>query len=47
MESAETEGVGFFGRNELPDLSRNRVTAAQVERLFQLYESLESPTAFD
>ena len=47
VESAETEGVGFFGRNELPDLSRNRVTAAQVERLFQLCESLESPTAFD
>jgi ADP-ribose pyrophosphatase YjhB (NUDIX family) len=46
-ESAETEEVGFFGRNELPDLSLYRVTAAQVERLFQLYENPESSTVFD
>ena len=47
MESAETEEAGFFGRNELPDLSRNRVTAAQMEQLFQLHERPESPTVFD
>lgn len=47
MNSAETDEVGFFGRNELPDLSATRVTAAQLERLFQLYESPESPTVFD
>jgi ADP-ribose pyrophosphatase YjhB (NUDIX family) len=47
MESEETEEVGFFARNELPELSRNRVTPAQLERLFQLYVSPDSPTVFD
>ncbi len=47
VESAETEEAGFFRRDELPDLSRNRVTQTQMEQLFRLHESPGSPTVFD
>ncbi len=47
QKSVETDMVAFFGRNELPDLSRYRVTPAQLDRLFQLRECPQSPTVFD
>jgi ADP-ribose pyrophosphatase YjhB (NUDIX family) len=45
--SIETDGVGFYGLDELPDLSVARVTAAQIARLFEHYRHPEWPTDFD
>jgi ADP-ribose pyrophosphatase YjhB (NUDIX family) len=46
-ESIETEGVGFFRRDELPELSQGRVTPSQIDRLFEHYHHPEWPTDFD
>lgn len=45
--SLETDGVGFFGENQLPPLSLTRVTAAQIARLFAHYRHPDWPTDFD
>ena len=45
--SKETDGVAFFGENEIPELSAARVTPAQIARLFELYRHPEWPTDFD
>ena len=45
--SAETLAVGFFGRDEIPPLSVQRVTAGQIERFFEHYQHPEWPTDFD
>ena len=45
--SVETESVGFFRSNELPELSRYRVTLAQVECLFEHHRHPERPADFD
>ncbi len=45
--SIETDGVGFFHENELPDLSTTRVTAAQITRFFEHLRHPDWPTDFD
>jgi len=45
--SAETPGVGWFARQDLPPLSLDRVLPTQVERLFQLAEQPGGPADFD
>ncbi len=46
-ESSETDGVGFFAEDELPDLSLMRVTPAQIARLFAHYRNPDLPADFD
>ncbi|MFN6570747.1 NUDIX hydrolase [Dendronalium sp. ChiSLP03b] len=45
--SIETEEVGFFSENALPELSLGRVTSAQITRLFQYYRNPDLATDFD
>ena len=45
--SIETEEVGFFPEDALPELSLGRVTPAQITRLFQHYRQPDLPTDFD
>jgi ADP-ribose pyrophosphatase YjhB (NUDIX family) len=45
--SIETDDVGFFHSDELPDLSIGRVTARQIARFFDHYRHPEWPTDFD
>ncbi|HYF80084.1 MAG TPA: NUDIX hydrolase [Symbiobacteriaceae bacterium] len=46
-ESLETSGAAFFARDGLPALSRGRVTAAQIRRMFEHYDDPTLPTDFD
>jgi len=43
----EALAIGFFGPDELPPLSTERVTGAQVRRMFAHVEHPEYPTDFD
>jgi len=45
--SAETEDVGFFREDALPELSLTRVVPAQIARLFAHYRHPEWPADFD
>jgi ADP-ribose pyrophosphatase YjhB (NUDIX family) len=45
--SSETEDVAFFALSELPALSLERVTPAQIARLFDLHRDPCSATDFD
>lgn len=45
--SFETEDVGFFALDELPELSIGRVTRKQIERFFEHYKNPDLPTDFD
>jgi ADP-ribose pyrophosphatase YjhB (NUDIX family) len=45
--STETEGVGFFSTDALPELSLGRVTPQQIERLIELAADSEGSAAFD
>jgi ADP-ribose pyrophosphatase YjhB (NUDIX family) len=45
--SYETTGVGFFALHDLPPLSLTRVTAAQIELLFEHARRPELPVSFD
>lgn len=45
--SIETEEVGFFREDEIPQLSLGRVTPTQITRLFQHYRYPNLPTDFD
>jgi ADP-ribose pyrophosphatase YjhB (NUDIX family) len=45
--SVETDGVGFFGQDELPELSVMRVTPEQIARFFQHHRHPDWPTDFD
>ena len=45
--TTETDGVGFFVQGEMPPLSTGRVTALQIDRLFEHYRSPDLPTDFD
>ena len=40
-------GVGFFGEEEIPELSLTRVTPAQEKRFFEHYHQPELPADFD
>lgn len=43
----ETAEATFYGEDELPPLSIDRVTAKQIYRMFYLYRHPEAPTDFD
>jgi ADP-ribose pyrophosphatase YjhB (NUDIX family) len=45
--STETDGVGWFREEEIPQLSLPRVTPAQVKRFFDHLRHPEWPTDFD
>jgi len=45
--SFETDDVGFFGLDELPELSTGRVTRKQIERFFEHYKNPNLPADFD
>ncbi len=45
--SIETEEVGFFAEDNIPQLSLGRVMPAQITRLFQHYRYPDLPTDFD
>lgn len=45
--SHETTAVGFFGLDELPELSTARVTTAQIARAFRHRAEPDLPTDFD
>jgi ADP-ribose pyrophosphatase YjhB (NUDIX family) len=44
---SETDDVGFFGVDELPELSINRVTTGQIRRMFEHLRNPELGTDFD
>lgn len=46
-KSAETLDCQFFGLDELPELSVNRVTYSQIVRLFEHLKHSDWPTDFD
>jgi ADP-ribose pyrophosphatase YjhB (NUDIX family) len=43
----ETTDAGFFALTELPILSENRITLAQIEMMFDLYRNSDKPAIFD
>ena len=45
--NAETVGVAFFGRDNIPQLSISRVTPEQIAHLFEHYRHPDVPTSFD
>lgn len=45
--SVETSEVGFFAEKAIPPLSINRVTPAQVARMFEHYHRPDLPADFD
>jgi ADP-ribose pyrophosphatase YjhB (NUDIX family) len=45
--SDETSDAAFFPRDALPPLSMGRITAAQIDRMFQHAEDPNLPTDFD
>ncbi len=45
--SNETDAVDFFPMGALPPLSTGRITAAQIERMFEHHRRRELPTDFD
>ena len=45
--AVDSDGVGFFGEHELPELSISRVTPAQMELFFEHRRRPELPTDFD
>ena len=45
--NAETEAVGFFSEDALPELSIGRITPEQIKRLFEHYRRPDLPTDFD
>ena len=46
-QTVDTEGVGFFGEHELPELSISRVTPAQIRSFFEHHRNPELPADFD
>jgi ADP-ribose pyrophosphatase YjhB (NUDIX family)/RimJ/RimL family protein N-acetyltransferase len=45
--SSETDAVGFFGEQQIPELSTSRVTTAQISRMFEHHRNSDLPTDFD
>lgn len=45
--SLETSEVGWFGPDELPELSINRATGTQIRRMFEHHADPTLPTDFD
>ncbi len=47
LADVDADAVGFFGEQEIPDLSVTRITGAQISRLFQQHRDPGIPTDFD
>ncbi len=47
QKSIETGGAEFYGLDELPPLSEERVTAEEITRFFEYYRNPDLPTDFD
>jgi len=47
MRGLETDGVGFFGIDELPELSENRILKEQIEKIFDFLDNTEKAPLFD
>lgn len=45
--NVEIDEIGFFGKDELPPLSTQRITEAQLHRLFEHHRNPDLPTDFD
>jgi ADP-ribose pyrophosphatase YjhB (NUDIX family) len=45
--SNETDAIGFFAEHEIPELSGGRVTAGQIQRMFEHHRNPELPADFD
>jgi ADP-ribose pyrophosphatase YjhB (NUDIX family) len=45
--SHEIQGVGFFGEDEIPDLSRTRIMPSQIARMFEHDRQPDLPADFD
>ena len=45
--SGETDGVGFFGEDEIPPLSLTRVVPSQIRQMFEHYRNPGLPVACD
>lgn len=47
-ENIETTGIGFFGRNEIPEkIAVEKCTHAQIQMCFDAYDDPKLPTLFD
>ena len=46
-QTVDTDGVGFFGEQELPELSISRVTPAQIRSFFEHHRNPELLADFD
>ena len=47
QEGVETDGIGFFDRDSIPEVSAERNTREQVEMMFRLAEDPAAQTLFD
>ncbi len=47
VSSIETEQVGFFRENDIPELSLARITPGQITRFFTHHQDISLPTDFD
>jgi ADP-ribose pyrophosphatase YjhB (NUDIX family) len=45
--SSETDDVGFFAENQIPELSLTRTLPEQIRFLFQCLRNPDAPTEFD
>jgi len=46
-DSIETNGVGFYALDNLPELSTGRVTERQIQRMFEHHQHTALPADFD
>jgi ADP-ribose pyrophosphatase YjhB (NUDIX family) len=47
LTEVDADDTGFFGAQEIPDLSVTRITRAQISRLFEQHRDPSIPTDFD
>jgi len=45
--SIETSAVGFFAEDDLPPLSRGRISVRQVQHMFEHHRNAQLPASFD
>jgi hypothetical protein len=47
MAASLFKGLGFFGEDEIPELSPTRVTRWQIQRMFEHHRRPKLPADFD
>jgi hypothetical protein len=47
LDQPETTQAAFFERTALPELSKGRITAAQIDAMFEYAARPQLPTALD